>query len=37
VGGRVVAKLLAREDFQALVAAAEGQLAEPQESHRGQR
>src|SRR5262245_15958102 len=32
--GRVVEELLAREEFQALVAAAEEQLAEPQESHR---
>ena len=32
--GRMVAELLAREDFRALVAAAEEQLAEPQESHR---
>ena len=34
--GRMVADLLAREEFQALVAAAEEQLAEPQESHRRQ-
>ena len=32
--GRMVAELLAREEFQALVAAAEEQLAEPPESHR---
>ena len=32
--GRVVAELLAREEFQALVAAAEEQLEEPPESHR---
>ena len=32
--GRMVAELLAREEFQALVAAAEEQLEEPQESHR---
>ena len=34
--GRMVAELLAREEFRALVAAAEEQLAEPQESHRRQ-
>ena len=32
--GRMVAELLVREEFQALVAAAEEQLAEPPESHR---
>ena len=32
--GRMVAELLAREEFQALVAAAEEQLAEPPERHR---
>lgn len=32
----MVAELLAREGFQALVAAAEEQLTEPQESHRKQ-